>query len=178
MTFYMKQLRSLPTMKMRNAYFGNLHGRDIMKWVNKFYGSGMDIMQMGASIQSELGVVPGNVIYKIAFSLDCLFVDIKKAGLLPKSPKKTYTVEEIAAKILACDDQFFTVTFIKRTSGETRVMNCRRNVVKHLAGGELKYNMADKGLISVWDRQADGYRAINIGGIVSATINGTTYSTQ
>ena len=177
MKLFMKQLRSTPTMKMRNAFFGDLHGRDIMKWVNKFYGSGMDIMQIGASIKAELGDVAGDVIYKIAFSLDCLFTDIKKMGIQPKSNKTTYTVEEIAAKILACDDQFFTVTFIKRTSGEVRTMNCRRNVVKHLAGGELKYNMADKGLISVWDRQADGYRAINIGGIVSATINGTTYTT-
>ena len=31
--------------------------------------------------------------------------------------------------------QFFTVTFVKRTNGETRVMNCRKNVKKYLKGG-------------------------------------------
>ena len=49
------------------------------------------------------------------------------------------------------DSQIFTVTFVKRTTGETRVMNCRKGVVKHLTGGGQKYNPAQKGLVSVYD---------------------------
>jgi hypothetical protein len=56
--------------------------------------------------------------------------------------------------------KIFTVTFIKRTTGEARTMNCRMGVTKHLKGGSKPYNDKDHGLITVWDLQAKGYRCI------------------
>lgn len=47
--------------------------------------------------------------------------------------------------------QFFKVKFIKRTTGEERVMICRTRVKKHLAGTGLRYSPKGKNLLSVWD---------------------------
>lgn len=76
----------------------------------------------------------------------------------------------------------FGVTFIKRTTGETRKMNCRLDVKKYLVGGELPYNPADYDLIPVWDvnlAKADGgregYRMINCSGILTLTVGGESY---
>ena len=76
----------------------------------------------------------------------------------------------------------FGVTFIKRTTGETRKMNCRLDVKKYLVGGELSYNPADYDLIPVWDVNLakaeggrEGYRMINCTGILSLTVSGESY---
>jgi len=76
----------------------------------------------------------------------------------------------------------FGVTFIKRTTGETRKMNCRLDVKKYLVGGELPYKPADYNLIPVWDVNAakaaggrEGYRMINCAGILSLTVGGESY---
>ena len=58
------------------------------------------------------------------------------------------------------DCMIFTVTFVNRTTGETRVMNCRKGVVSHLTGGEKKYDPKDKGLVCVFDMQKQAYRSI------------------
>jgi hypothetical protein len=57
-------------------------------------------------------------------------------------------------------DKIFTVTFVKK-DGSVRVLNGKRKVVKHLRGGELKYDPIEKGLIGVYDLQSEGYRMIN-----------------
>ena len=57
-------------------------------------------------------------------------------------------------------DKIFTVTFLKK-DGSVRVLNGRRKVTKHLRGGELKYDPIEKGLITVYDLQSEGYRMIN-----------------
>ena len=56
--------------------------------------------------------------------------------------------------------QIFTATFIKK-NGDTRVMNCRKGVAKHVTGGELAFNPKEKGLIGVYDLVKKGYRFIN-----------------
>ena len=79
----------------------------------------------------------------------------------------------------------FGVEFIKRTTGETRKMNCRLDVKKYLVGGELKYNPADYDLIPVWDVNVakaeggrEGYRMINATGIIRLTVSGVSYEVE
>ena len=69
-------------------------------------------------------------------------------------------------------NEFFTVVFTKRTNGETRVMNCRKNVKKHLNGGTLAYNPNEKGLVPVFDIQAKGYRMFNFEGLQEVRYGG------
>ncbi len=67
----------------------------------------------------------------------------------------------------------FGVEFIKRSTGEMRVMSCRLGVKSHLRGGEPAYNFAEKGLISVFDMgNKNAYRCVPIEGIVAVTISG------
>jgi len=60
------------------------------------------------------------------------------------------------------DGRFFTVTFVKRSTGERRVMNCRKGVVKFLRGGELPYDASEKNLVTVFDVPKRDYRSINL----------------
>jgi hypothetical protein len=82
--------------------------------------------------------------------------------------------------------KIFTVVFKRRTKGKNgekpgdlRIMTCRTEVKKHLAGGELKYSPKEKNLLPVWevngDGGADAYRAIPLESIVSLTVDGVTY---
>ncbi len=57
--------------------------------------------------------------------------------------------------------QFFSCEF-KKQDGTNRKLNGRYGVKKHLKGGTKGYNADDMGLITVWDRQAKGYRSIPV----------------
>lgn len=74
--------------------------------------------------------------------------------------------------------RFFTVTFIKRTTGEERVMLARLGVTAHLAGGELPYDAIKKRLVTVWDVQKKAYRNIPLENILSIKTKGVTYTFQ
>lgn len=56
--------------------------------------------------------------------------------------------------------KFFTVKFIKRSTGQERVMNCRLGVQKHLKGGSKAFDDAEHKLVTVYDVKAEGYRSI------------------
>lgn len=71
--------------------------------------------------------------------------------------------------------QVFSAEFTKRSTGERRVVNGRFNVVKHLAGGELKYDPAEKGLMSYYDNIAKGYRMLNLHELHWIQIAGVKY---
>lgn len=58
--------------------------------------------------------------------------------------------------------KIFSVTFVKRTTGEVRHMNCRLGVKSYLKGGELRFNPKKKNLIVVFDMQKKAYRMINL----------------
>lgn len=60
------------------------------------------------------------------------------------------------------DGRIFTVCFVKRTTGEERVMNCRTGVSKGTVGGSLGYDPEKKALLSVYDVQAKGFRMVNL----------------
>jgi hypothetical protein len=73
-------------------------------------------------------------------------------------------------------NQFFTVTFTKRTNSKIRVMNCRKNVKKYLKGGDRAYDPKAKKLVFVWDVQipdrAKAYRSIPLDAIKRISMSG------
>ena len=69
----------------------------------------------------------------------------------------------------------FTVTFVKRGDGQTRVMNCRKGVKKHSKGGKLKFDPKKKALVSVYDMQIEQYRMISLENIKKIVMKGKTY---
>lgn len=64
------------------------------------------------------------------------------------------------------DGKFFRVVFIKRTTGERRVMRARRGVTKYLRGGKLPYDPIEKGLMTVFDLDKKAYRMVSLDAIV------------
>ena len=85
-------------------------------------------------------------------------------------------VQIVAEIIRAQGDKAVTVTFIKRTTGEKRVMNCRLGVKKHLKGGELKYDPKDYDLLTTFDMQKKDYRCISLDSVQEIVAAGVTYS--
>ena len=81
-------------------------------------------------------------------------------------------VKEILTKVTG--SEIFTVEFIKK-NGERRIMNCRKGVKKHLAGGTLKYNAIERNLLPVFDMQKEGYRMINIDTMTRLKTKGKEY---
>jgi hypothetical protein len=74
------------------------------------------------------------------------------------------------------DGTIFTVTFVKRTTGEVRTMNCRRGVTKYTKGGTLGYDATKKNLLSVYDVKSEGYRMINLDDVREVKANGKVFS--
>jgi len=68
------------------------------------------------------------------------------------------TIEEI--RDLA-KGTIFTAINIK-TNGEVRKYICRLGVRKHLRGGELPYDPAEKGYLPIFDMQKKEYRMLNL----------------
>jgi hypothetical protein len=74
--------------------------------------------------------------------------------------------------------KIFTVTFLKRSTGELRVLNCRRNVVKALKGGPAAYDPKAHALIWVYDVQKKAYRSIPEEGILELRFQGAVYTLE
>ena len=72
-------------------------------------------------------------------------------------------------------NKFFTVEFVKRTTGEVRVMNGRLRVQKHLKGGDKAYNFSEKNLVSVYDVQKRGYRAVPMESVIRLKAGGKVH---
>lgn len=92
----------------------------------------------------------------------------------------TNTINRSAAKQLIKDTKgkFFTVSFVKRTDGTTRIMNARLGVKAFLKGGTLPYNPEAKRLIPVYDVQKRGYRMINLDTIFELKIGNQTFKVR
>ena len=77
------------------------------------------------------------------------------------------------------NNKIFSVTFVKRTDGTVRTMNCRKGVKKYTKGGSLAYDPKSKNLLCVWDAQAEdpakAYRMISTDAIKSIKMEGKTY---
>ena len=70
--------------------------------------------------------------------------------------------------------QIFTATFIKK-NGDTRIMNCRKGVAKHVKGGSLSFDPKERGLIGVYDLISKGYRFINRKTLTGIKYKGITH---
>lgn len=84
------------------------------------------------------------------------------------------TSTEAAALIKEAKNEFFTVTFIKK-SGELRVMNCRLGVKKHLVSNNSSTTSHISKYITVYDVKSSGYRNINIETLKEVKIHGNTF---
>lgn len=93
-----------------------------------------------------------------------------------EQPLQNISKLEAAQKIRDTKGQIFTVTFIKKSNGEKRVMNARLGVKAYLKGGVLPYDPNTKGLIPVYDIQSKEYKMINIPGIVNLKAKGIEYN--
>ena len=71
--------------------------------------------------------------------------------------------------------RFFTVIFRRRSDGSVRIMHCRQGVVAHLRGGKPSYSFSDKGLVSVWDVEAQGYRCFGLDTLMAIRTDGEEY---
>jgi hypothetical protein len=71
--------------------------------------------------------------------------------------------------------QFFTVTFVKRTDGAVRVMNCRKGVHKGTRGGALRFDPVAKGLVSVFDIPKGQHRFISLDQIIRVAMPKKVY---
>lgn len=98
----------------------------------------------------------------------------KKATVAPTPDSKTLAKREAIMQLINNDHkgQIFTVTFTKK-DGSERVMNCRRGVTKHLAGGESTIAHCSN-LLSVYDMQEADYRCFNMDTTKSVRVGGKT----
>ena len=67
--------------------------------------------------------------------------------------------------------KIFTVTFVKRTTGEVRTMNAMRGVRKGVTGQGLSFNPSEKNLLTVYDMKKQGHRFVNLNDVISFTAN-------
>lgn len=85
------------------------------------------------------------------------------------------TTDQAAALIRGTKGKIFTVTFIKRSNKQRRVMNARLGVKAYLHHGALPYDPNEKGLIPCFDMQKREYRMISIDGIEEVKIGNYTF---
>jgi hypothetical protein len=69
------------------------------------------------------------------------------------------------------------VTFIKRSTGEERVMKCSKYPPPEyeFKGGKLPFNKDEKNVLVVWDEEKNGFRIINIEGLISVKVGLSVY---
>ncbi len=74
--------------------------------------------------------------------------------------------------------KFFTIEFIKRTTGEVRVMRATTNYTSKLAGGDLGYDANEKALIPVWDLEKKAFRSIPTDAVLRIKALGNEYEVK
>jgi hypothetical protein len=79
----------------------------------------------------------------------------------------------IVEKLLkeTANKRIFSVTFIKRTTGEIRKMNAMRGVRKGVKGVGLNYDAPEKNLLTFYDMKKQGFRSINLDSILEFKAN-------
>lgn len=81
-------------------------------------------------------------------------------------------VEQVKALIQNAGNSFVGVTFIKRSNGKERKMVFRLGVTKGLTGKGARYDAAKKGLLTVYDVQAKGWRSVPLDAVLSVRSKG------
>jgi len=91
----------------------------------------------------------------------------------------TITAEQAKQKVEKLNDgKIFTVTFVKRTTGDVRVMNCRKGVGKGVTGAGLKFDPKKKNLLPVFDMQKGAFRMISLESIRKIAMQGQVYEVE
>lgn len=86
------------------------------------------------------------------------------------------TKEELAQLVRTENSgNIFTVWFNKRSTGEERMMNCRKHVKKGVKGIGHSFIPAEKNLICVRDMQINEFRMINLDSIFKVKMHGHSY---
>ena len=91
-----------------------------------------------------------------------------------RTARLAMTPAEAVNLIAAQNGRICSVTFIKRSTGKLRTLTGRSGVKKGLAGGSLRYNPPERGLIPFYDMR-DGRRMIDTNTIQSIKANGKEY---
>ena len=81
-------------------------------------------------------------------------------------------VRKVMKTIDATRGRFFSVRFVKRTTGETRRMVARTGVRKYVTGAGMSYDPRERGLVVVWAADRQQYRMIPAENVVSITFRG------
>lgn len=91
---------------------------------------------------------------------------------------QTLKRDSVANFLQGLNGKFFTVEFVKRTTGEKRVMTCTTNFASHLAGGDAAYDFSAYKLIPVWDTVNKGFRSIPTDAVLVIRAKGDTYTIE
>ena len=83
--------------------------------------------------------------------------------------------EQIRALVGSTGGTFFSVKFVKRTTGELREMVCRTGVKKGVKGVGLPFNPKEKDLLVVWDVRKRAFRMVSLEGVKELKIRGVTH---
>jgi hypothetical protein len=84
----------------------------------------------------------------------------------------TMKLEDVRNALMNSDGKIFRVEFIKRTTGEVRVMVARLGVSKGVTGVGLKFDPLAKGLLTCFDMQKGQFRTINLDSVTSLRLAG------
>lgn len=76
---------------------------------------------------------------------------------------KREAVREYISNIV--DQEFYTVVFLKKTTGEVRSMQCRQHVQKYSKGG-VNPCEGKPDLLPTYSMDAKGYRTISLDGVL------------
>lgn len=91
---------------------------------------------------------------------------------------KVMKLADVRNALLGSEGKIFRVEFIKRTTGELRVMVARLGVSKDVKGVGLAFDPFAKGLLTAYDMQKEQYRMINLDAIVSLKLEGQEYEVK
>jgi hypothetical protein len=89
--------------------------------------------------------------------------------------EKSLKADEVEQFLRSLNGKFFTIQFIKRTTGEVRKMTATTNYQSKLAGGDATYSFTEKKLIPVWDLGKQAFRSIPLDAVLTIKANGNAY---
>jgi len=89
--------------------------------------------------------------------------------------KKFIAETEIEQTIRSTNGAEVFVYFVKRTTGEPRLMRASTDYAELLKGGEAKYSAKDAGLVVVQDLDKQAIRSIPLDSVVSVTFGKMTF---
>jgi len=93
--------------------------------------------------------------------------------------RKYISPEDVVSTLDGSNGRFMSVKFVKRTDNSMRSMNCRRGVKKGIKGGGASTkDRRRRGLYTVYDMVAKGWRSINISGVHEIRMNKTIYTVR